>query len=121
MSHPPIRLALIGCGDHAALWRNIVMRLRNASITIVIDNDTALGKATAEAIGTSIVVDSFEIALNHHNDAFDAIIINTSLVNKLEMTQLASGAQKHIRVNAPVAKALVEVEAMVETCEQSDI
>jgi len=121
MSHSPIRLALIGCGDNAALWRDIAMRLRYACITVVIDSDAALGKSTAEAIGASIVVDSLGTALKKHCDEFDAIIINTSLVNKSEITQLASDAQKHIMVNAPVANALVEVEAIIETCKQNDI
>ena len=121
MSHSPIRLALIGCGGPVFIWRDIAMRLRDAFISMVIDKDATLGKSTAEVIGTSLVVDSLETALNHHNDAFDAIIINTSLVNKSEITQLASGAQKHIMVNAPVAKAFIEVEAMVELCEQSGI
>ena len=121
MSHSPIRLALIGCRDKAALWPSIALRLRDACITMVIDNDPDLGKSAAEAIDTSIVVDSLETALNNHSDIFDAIIINTSLVNNSEIASLASSAQKHIMINAPLANTFVEAKEVIEKSKQNNI
>lgn len=121
MKHSPIRLALIGCSDNTALWRDIGMRLQGARITVVVDNDATIGQSVADAVGASVVVDSLETAINKHNGEFDAVIMNRSLSDRPETVRLAGGAAKHVIVDAPVSGSLAEVEAMVDACKQGGV
>jgi len=121
MSHSSIRLAVIGCPGNTALWRDIALRLRDACFTVVVDNDSALGKSVANAIGASLVVDSLETALKMHSEEFDAVIVSRSLSIRPEITQLAVGARKHLMVDAPVSGLLSEIETVIDACTRKGV
>jgi len=114
MSHIPIRLALIGCKGNTALWRDIATRLKDACFTVAVDSDDALGKSMAEAIGASVVVDSFDTALMKHHGEFDAMVTNTSSSELTPIALIAEASQKHVILNAPGGDSLPAIELLMD-------
>ena len=121
MSASLIRLALVGCSGNTSVYRDITTRLSHACFTVVAEKDAKLGRAVADAVGASVLVDSLETAVEQHNGEFDAVVIHVPHTQRSTVVELAAAARKHVHVDGPVSGSLQGAEETIEACAQAGV
>jgi predicted dehydrogenase len=86
-----------------------------------VDRDVDQGKSLAAAVGASIVVESFEMALERHGADFDSVVIHAPTDQRRELVRLAAVAKKHILVDSPIANSRRDAETTIKACEHAGV
>ena len=73
-----VRLALVGCIGVAERYARIASRLQNACFLAAADEDPALARRTARALGASISTSRLDELVAAHAEAFDAVLIHSA-------------------------------------------
>lgn len=110
-----IRVALIGCGGMAWMYRRVYTRLPDVELTLAVDVNEFQLQHCLE-LGAKRVSRHFEDALT---DDIDLIDISTP--NHLHAEQAIAGLQsgKHVIIQKPISNRLVDADRIVDVAEKS--
>jgi UDP-N-acetyl-2-amino-2-deoxyglucuronate dehydrogenase len=111
MTTRKIRVALIGCGGIAALYRTVYARSPLSIPVAFIDSDPAVAQAAARDCGADPRSATTELARAFDDDV-DAVVINTPNHLHLEHGLAALRAGKHMLIQKPLTATLEEAEAL---------
>ena len=118
-AQPPIRVALVGCGNigvkgHIPAYAQLV----DASLTAVCDSAIELARAAADLTGAALYSDFNELLASHEIDAVD---ICTPPWTHAELVTKAAEAGKHILCEKPIAPSLEDADAMIAAAVANDV
>jgi predicted dehydrogenase len=119
MSHSRIRVALIGCGGIAALYRKVYAKSPLSKPVAFIDRDLEAAKEAARDCGVdeSAASTDLERALD---DQVDAVVVNTPNHLHLEHGVAVIRAGKHLLMQKPLAGTLHDAQQLVDAAAGSD-
>lgn len=119
MRDGPLRVAIIGCGGISHAHANGYAQLTDeVQVVNVCDPDAACAMERAEALGAEALADYRDALSRPDIDAVDLC-----LPHELHacIALEASAAGKHVLVEKPIARDLVEADAMIRACEEAGV
>jgi 1,5-anhydro-D-fructose reductase (1,5-anhydro-D-mannitol-forming) len=119
MNRSKIRVALIGCGGIAALYRMVYARSPLCELRVFVDNNLQTARDAARECGADERNATTTLARALEDDV-DAVVINTPNHLHLEQGLAAIGARKHVLIQKPLAATLEDAERLVTAASMSD-
>jgi predicted dehydrogenase len=118
MQRSRVRVALVGCGGIAALYRGIYATSPLSQPVAFVDRDLETARAAARACGApeSAAGTELDRALA---DNVDAVVVNTPNHLHLEHGLAVIGADKHLLMQKPLAATLDDAERLASAARTS--
>ena len=116
-----VRLALVGCIGVAERYARIASRLQNACFLAAADEDPALARWTARALGASISTSRLDELVAAHAEAFDAVLIHSANCYHQRDGALAAQTGKHVLVETPLALSAQQAQSLIDDCQEAGV
>ncbi len=113
-SSPPLRGALVGCGQFAQNHLHAWQQVSGAALVAVCDADPARAQRAGQQFGVRAAYTEMETLLESEN--LDFVDIATRMESHQTLTEQAARAGVHVLCQKPLAPTLGEARTMVEVC-----
>ncbi len=116
-----VQLALIAYGQSGPQYDRVARRIRNGAFTAVVAGDAAAARRTARSIGAQIWTDDFDALLADHSNAFDAVVLDSSVPLPARYSQSAARAGKHVLADMPLAGSRDAALQVISACSEASV
>ena len=114
-----VRFAVVGCGTATKRIHLPALRSAGADVTAFASRSRSSAEAAREQWGRGSVVDHWEEAVSR--DDVDAVVVATPNALHRDVAVAAAGAGKHVVVDKPMARTVVEADEMIAAAEAGEV
>ena len=116
-----LRIAVIEPGQQLSDFVAAMQRSIGVQIVAVVGQDESARNEAADRLNTNISVATLEQLLTSHDDAIDAVAINSAWNRRVSEATEAARAGKHLLIETPLAATSRDAEKIVNTCHSADV